>query len=51
MGAVVDDAVHVQIKTVELWDAVLCNELRDSRIPFAHPSEELCAALSCQRLG
>lgn len=29
------------IKTVELGDAVLGNELRDARIPFGHPSKEL----------
>jgi hypothetical protein len=29
------------IKTVELRNAVLCNELRDARIALGHPSKEL----------
>lgn len=41
MRAVVDNAVHVEVKTVEFWYAILCDQLRDRRISFAHPSEEL----------
>lgn len=38
---IVDNTVHVQVKTIEFRDAILCNQLRDCRIPLAHPSEEL----------
>lgn len=41
MRAIVNDAIHVEIETVEFWYAILRYELRDGRIPFAHPSEEL----------
>ena len=41
MRAVVDNTVHVQVQTVEFRNAILCNQLRDSGVSLAHPSEEL----------
>lgn len=41
MGAVVDNAVHVEVQAIELRNPILRNKLGDSRISFAHPSEEL----------
>ena len=41
VGAVVDDAVHVQVEAVELGDAVLGDELGDRGIALREPSEEL----------
>ena len=41
MRAVVNDAIHVQIQAVELWDTILCDELRYGGIPLAHPAKEL----------
>lgn len=41
MSAVMDDAIHIEVKTVEFGYPVLCNELRDGRISLAQPSEEL----------
>ena len=40
MCTVVDDAIHVQVEAVELWYPILCDQLRDGRVPLAHPSEE-----------
>lgn len=41
MSAIMDDAVHIQVKTVEFRNPVFCNELRDSRVSLAQPSKEL----------
>lgn len=41
MCTVVNDTVHVEIEAVELWNAILSDELRDGRIPLREPSEEL----------
>ena len=41
MGAVVDNAVHVEVEIIELGNAVLGDQLRDSRIALREPSEEL----------
>lgn len=40
MGAVVNNAVHVEIEVIELGNAVLGNQLRDSRVALREPSEE-----------
>lgn len=40
VGAVVDNAVHVKIKIVELGNAVLSDELRDGGIALREPSKE-----------
>jgi hypothetical protein len=37
----VNNSVHIQVKAIELGDAILGNELRDGRIPLRKPSEEL----------
>jgi hypothetical protein len=41
VGAVVDDAVHVEVEVIELGNAVLGDQLRDSRIALREPPEEL----------
>src|SRR5271170_1589986 len=41
VSTIMDDAVHVKIQTVEFWDSILSNELRDRRVSLRHPSEEL----------
>jgi hypothetical protein len=41
VGAVVDNAVHVEVEVVELGNAVLGDQLRDRRIALREPSEEL----------
>ena len=51
VGAVVNDAIHIQVKVVELGDAILCYQLRDRRIALREPSEEFgdtCVVLVCQ---
>jgi hypothetical protein len=40
VSAVVDDAIHVQVEAVELGDAVLGDELRDSGIALGEPAKE-----------
>ena len=40
MRTVMDNTVHIQIQTVELWYPVLGDELRDGRIPLTEPPEE-----------
>lgn len=40
MGAVVDDAVHVEVEVIELGNAVLGDQLRNGRIALREPSEE-----------
>ena len=40
MGTIVDNLVHVEIETIELWNSVVGDELGDGRISLAHPSEE-----------
>lgn len=40
MRAVVNNAVHVKVKVVELGDTVLGDELRDGGIALREPSEE-----------
>ena len=40
MGAVVDDAVHVEVEVIELRNAVLGDQLRNGRIALREPSEE-----------
>ncbi len=40
MRTVVDDAIHVEVKTVKLRDAVFGDQLRDSRVSLAEPSKE-----------
>ena len=40
MGAVVNNAVHVEVEVIELGNAVLSDQLRDSRITLREPSEE-----------
>ena len=40
MRAVVDDAIHVKVEIVELWDLVLLDELGDERVSLAHRAEE-----------
>ena len=41
VGTVVNDAVHVQVKTVELGDTILGDELRDGRVALGEPTKEL----------
>ena len=41
VSTIMDDAVHVKIQTVEFWDSILGDELRDRRVSLRHPSEEL----------
>ena len=56
--AVVDDAIHVEVETVEFGDAVFCYELRDCWIPLGHPAEEfgdtykllVCPFMICLRV-
>ena len=43
MGTVVYYTIHIEVKAVELGDAVLRNELRDRGIPLAHPAQWLVA--------
>ena len=31
---------HVKVEAIELWDAILSDQLRDRWISLAHPSEE-----------
>lgn len=38
VSTVMYNAVHVEVETVKLRYTVLCNELRDGRIPLTHPS-------------
>jgi hypothetical protein len=40
VSAVVDDAIHVKIEAIKLWDTVFSDELRDRRVSLRHPSEE-----------
>ena len=40
MGAVVDNAVHVEVEVIELGNAILSDQLRDSRVALGEPSEE-----------
>ena len=40
MRAIVNDAVHVEVKVVELGDAVFGNELGDGWISLGHPAKE-----------
>lgn len=40
VGTVVNDAVHVEIQTIEFGDSVLSNELGDGRIALGEPPEE-----------
>ena len=39
LRTVMDDSVHIKVKTVEFWNTVLCNELRYGRIPLTDPAE------------
>lgn len=36
-----NDAVHIQVEAVKLWNPVFGYQLRDRRISLTHPSEEL----------
>ena len=40
VGAVVDDAIHIQVETIELGNAVLGDQLRDSWVALREPAEE-----------
>ena len=42
---VVDDSVHIKIKTVEFRNPILSNELRDGWIPLTQPPEKFWYAL------
>ena len=49
MGAVVDDAIHVEIETVKFRYPILGDELRDGRISLAHPTN--LVSTSCDEPG
>lgn len=40
MCTIVNDTIHVQIKAVKFRDSVFGDELRNSWVALAHPSEE-----------
>lgn len=50
MCAIMDDAVHIQIQTIELWDPIFCNQLGDGWISLAEPSEEFGNPHDCQQM-
>lgn len=41
VGAVVDDAVHVEVEVVEFRDALVIDQLETQRVALGDPSEEL----------
>ena len=41
VGADVDDAVHVEVEVVKLWDLVLLHHLAEAGVPFTKPPVEL----------
>ena len=49
MCTVVDDTVHIEVKAVELRYPALCDQRRDSWIPFAEPAKEF-RDTHCERL-